>query len=478
LHEAHHVTFNLMQNTASYSIYPSAVHSANPAHEKVRVVKLPHKIPICESVSPTSDKKWHGMTDAEIEAYLERLETTCYEYMKEAEEAEGCDVTFVVAHHTFTNPLVMQRVVKRRVREGKQPTPIVSFCHGTALKMYANEAKGVAGYPRRFYPFIQEQRVFGGDDCGVQVVVAISDENKEAFREMFPDFPEERVFVSLNGYEPQAFFPQRSSLQETLSSFKSVSVAGGDAGAETGEAKVAAGPPIPAAKYTKMVLFVGKFADWKRLDAVLASASVWEKTNPEIVTIIAGTGGAKAVKKYHQLAFEKLGLRNTFFVGSQLKAGLLKLFNAANVGVFPSLNEPFGMVFIECMACGTPVVGAASGGPLSFVTEECGVLVPESSDAEAFSASVRKAVLKALDEDWKVTKREACLELVTSFTMDKQCEQIKSRVLALCNAGGDGKDLEQRAVERAYFAYLNGGSTDEVKNYYAALEEERRLLGD
>jgi hypothetical protein len=47
---------------------------------------------------------------------------------------------------------------------------------------------------------------------------------------------------------------------------------------------------------------------------------------------------------------------------------------------FPSYKEPFGMVFIECMACGTPTIGANSGGPTEFVKPGQGVLVEEEAD--------------------------------------------------------------------------------------------------
>jgi glycosyltransferase involved in cell wall biosynthesis len=64
-------------------------------------------------------------------------------------------------------------------------------------------------------------------------------------------------------------------------------------------------------------------------------------------------------------------------------------------------------VFIECMACGTPVIGADSGGPRDFVTPDVGVLVPETDDKEALAVSLAAAVTQAIDEDWKNTKGPA-----------------------------------------------------------------------
>ena len=59
---------------------------------------------------------------------------------------------------------------------------------------------------------------------------------------------------------------------------------------------------------------------------------------------------------------------------------LAELFSMSEVGMFPSYKEPFGMVFIECMACGCPTIGANSGGPKEFVKPEQGVLVEEEPE--------------------------------------------------------------------------------------------------
>ena len=59
---------------------------------------------------------------------------------------------------------------------------------------------------------------------------------------------------------------------------------------------------------------------------------------------------------------------------------MAELFSMSEVGMFPSYKEPFGMVFIECMACGTPTIGANSGGPTEFVKPEQGVLIEEEPD--------------------------------------------------------------------------------------------------
>ena len=105
----------------------------------------------------------------------------------------------------------------------------------------------------------------------------------------------------------------------------------------------------------------------------------------------------------HELS-SQLGLRRTYFLGPRPQDELALLFGCADVGCFPSYREPFGLVFIECMACGTPVIGADSGGPRDFVTSEVGTLVPETDDRTALATSLADAVDQAIRADWKRTR--------------------------------------------------------------------------
>jgi glycosyltransferase involved in cell wall biosynthesis len=159
----------------------------------------------------------------------------------------------------------------------------------------------------------------------------------------------------------------------------------------------------PPDGFDAVVVFCGKFADWKRLDALLRAAAIYERQERRIVTLVVGSGPHEAQVEMHDLAAE-LGLRRTYFLGPRQQDELAVLFNCADVGCFPSYREPFGLVFIECMACGTPVIGADSGGPRDFVTPAVGTLVPETDDGTALSASLAAAVDRAIDEDWKRTK--------------------------------------------------------------------------
>ena len=141
-----------------------------------------------------------------------------------------------------------------------------------------------------------------------------------------------------------------------------------------------------------------------------------------------GSGPHEAQVAMHDLVAE-FGLRRTYFVGPRPQDELTTLFNCADVGCFPSYREPFGLVFIECMACGTPVIGADSGGPRDFVTSEVGTLVPETDDRQELARSLAAAVTTAVDEDWKKSKGPVAQAYVKeNFSVTKQVADLLAAV--------------------------------------------------
>jgi len=54
--------------------------------------------------------------------------------------------------------------------------------------------------------------------------------------------------------------------------------------------------------------------------------------------------------------------------------------------VLPSLYENFGVVYIEAMACGKPVIGTNAGGPVEIINKETGILVPPKDQESLINA--------------------------------------------------------------------------------------------
>ena len=69
-----------------------------------------------------------------------------------------------------------------------------------------------------------------------------------------------------------------------------------------------------------------------------------------------------------------------------------ELMKAADFLVFPSRYEPFGLMVLEAMATGIPVITAATTGAAQLVTADCGVILPDSDDTEALAEALNQLV--------------------------------------------------------------------------------------
>ena len=418
LHESHHNAYNSLPDTRCYSIYPSRHQTSE--RPDVDIIELDHDIPIAESISPVSSYRFHAMSEAEFTAYRHRLLTQVLKTMQRAEAAEGQAINLIIAHHSFLNPLVIRDAILSRSAAGK-PTPrLVCFVHGTALKMFANEKRGdkPEEYPMRFLPLMKQERIFDYENAsGVDTCVAISKQQVHALGSIFPEFPSQRVIVSPNGYNQSAFYVKHdaySNRNAVLSKFDTMN-----------NLIPEADKSLKGCNFDKIVIFCGKFADWKRLDALLYAAQKYEKSKQKIATLIVGSGPIEDQLKYQTLAYQSLKLEHAYFLGPRNQDELSILFNIADVGCFPSHNEPFGLVFVECMACGTPVIGADSGGPCDFVNPDVGVLVPETQDINALAASLAANIKTSLDSDWKHSKGPiAAAYAKRNFSVRQQCTRL------------------------------------------------------
>ena len=443
LHEAHHHAFNALPGVRAYSMYPSRRQRFR--QDDVRVFALDHDIPICESISPVSSYRWHAMGEAEVGAYRRRLTDEVAAWMDEIEAAGGDRFGLAIAHHAFMNTVVLRDVNRRRVAAGRDRMALVCFAHGTELKMFAHEKSGddPDEFPSRFLPFMAHERIFESGpsatdsptdaDCaetdgGVDVVAAISTEQVEAFLGVFPEFPRERVVLSPNGYN-QTVFRALTEPSDVYADRAQV-LAGFTTQPPEGTGRMP-GPAAPPDGFDAVVAFCGKFADWKRLDALLRAAAIYEQADRRILTLVIGSGPHETQVQMHDLA-DELGLRRTAFLGPRPQDELAVLFNCADVGCFPSHREPFGLVFIECMACGTPVIGADSGGPRDFVTPAVGHLVPETDDTQELARSLAEAIERSLDEDWKQTLGPAAASYAqANFSIVQQVSELLRSVEAL-----------------------------------------------
>jgi D-inositol-3-phosphate glycosyltransferase len=125
-----------------------------------------------------------------------------------------------------------------------------------------------------------------------------------------------------------------------------------------------------------MLLFVGRLDPFKGADLLLQAAAMMEEA-AEVVIVGGAFTGDSDLQKLRALAAD-LGIsRRVHFLGARPQRQLPPLYSAADITVMPSYHESFGLVAVESLACGTPVVATRAGGLTTIVHHgETGYLVP------------------------------------------------------------------------------------------------------
>jgi D-inositol-3-phosphate glycosyltransferase len=119
---------------------------------------------------------------------------------------------------------------------------------------------------------------------------------------------------------------------------------------------------IGAAEDEILALFVGRFAPEKGLPGLIAAAALLKRHERLRVIVVGGDGSGDAAHERMMALSLRYGLaERVTFVGRVDHEELPFYYNAADVLVVPSLYESFGMVALEALACGTPVVAARVG---------------------------------------------------------------------------------------------------------------------
>ena len=117
-----------------------------------------------------------------------------------------------------------------------------------------------------------------------------------------------------------------------------------------------------------IVLYVGRFDPIKGIDRLLKAATHLQDHTRLRLVIIGGDGPDTPEYQNLQKMTRKLGLQNTVtFVGRIEQSHLPPYYSAADVLVMPSYYESFGLVGLESLACGTPVVATEVGAMQSIL---------------------------------------------------------------------------------------------------------------
>jgi starch synthase len=192
-------------------------------------------------------------------------------------------------------------------------------------------------------------------------VIAVSNGTKEDILRVYP-LPPERVHVIYNGIDLQEY--QQTSKTDALT-------------------KYGVDSSVP------YVLFVGRITRQKGVTH-LVDAIQYLPPDTQVV-LCAGAPDTPEIAAEMREKVEEARKKNPRVIWIEKmvsKPEVIQLYSHARVFCCPSVYEPFGIINLEAMACGAPVVASATGGILEVVVDgETGYLVPfEQDSATSFPA--------------------------------------------------------------------------------------------
>jgi teichuronic acid biosynthesis glycosyltransferase TuaC len=182
-----------------------------------------------------------------------------------------------------------------------------------------------------------------------------------------------------------------------------------------------AAKPLGLQTETRRILYVGAITQQKGLDYLLRGfAALLPQSQEPVQLILVGDGGYEP--RARALAGELGIAAHVVFAGKRPNDEIPSWINASDLLVLPSLREGFGVVLIEALACGKPVVATACGGPEDIVNPQTGILVPPADEN-----ALAQAMLDVLRDGGRFRAPD-----IRQFALDRYAyEGIASRILTL-----------------------------------------------
>lgn len=135
---------------------------------------------------------------------------------------------------------------------------------------------------------------------------------------------------------------------------------------------------------------------------------------PDLHAVMVGRSGSDAE--------QQLQCPATVLPYQSDRNALADIYRSADVLLMPSIEEAFGLVAAEAMACGTPVVAFAAGGLPEVVAEDCGIVV-ESKDTEALISAI--STLAADRDRCRQMGKSAAKSVLQRFSINAQAESFQ-----------------------------------------------------
>ncbi|HDL54313.1 MAG TPA: glycosyltransferase family 1 protein [Proteobacteria bacterium] len=182
------------------------------------------------------------------------------------------------------------------------------------------------------------------------------------------------------------------------------------------------------------ILFVGGNFQRKGLPVLLEAASALKNHMPGLQLHVVG-------QDRNQPAMEKLasrlGLRDALeFHGWQPNERVRAMMAGADIFALPSLTEGFGMVYLEAMRVGTPVIATSIGGASEVFGDGEEALFVHPTDVDGLANAIEKI---ALNQKLANHLRKGGFDAVKRFTVEAMAEKTEHLFLEVLEKRSEGK---------------------------------------
>src|SRR6056297_2328459 len=330
----------------------------------------------CFTTHPKSNNQFYKLTRQEMNDYLNEFIQTITNI------CENFKPDIIHCQHLWVAPYAALQT----------KIPYVITAHGTDIKGYKKDKR-------------YRQIALKGA-AGAEKIITISDQVNQDVKKYY--FIEDNKLIKiLNGVDDTLFKPIETDRLKLIKKY------------------------LPNIKENPeyLITFVGKLTDFKGVDLLIKAAKKYENEFSNIMTLIIGHGELLDTLKNQA---EKLNLKNIHFLGNLPQNDLPAFYSSADLSVVPSRVEPFGLVAVEALACGTPVIASKAGGLPDFINQDVGRLF-RMNDAD----DLAKKIILALKNNDKEKKGETAAK----YALDKfSWARVINEVLSVYNSVLSGEE--------------------------------------
>jgi glycosyltransferase involved in cell wall biosynthesis len=314
--------------------------------------------------------------------------------------------------------------------------PIVSQLHGTELAML--RAIETAPPPAWRYAARWRKRLRRWARASVAVVCPPATAAEAA---LLLGVPPTRLASLPNGVDPELFRPRPLSVTSRIAFWRHWLVedpAGWDESGVPGTIAYEEADLAPFADAAAVPVSVGRFLAVKRLDLLVRAHRRAQAQSPRPIPLVLVGGYPGEWEGRHPLrVIRETGARDVFLAGWRPHWQMPDAFNAADLLIFPSAGDSFGLPLVEAAACGVPAIATAVGGPAEIVRDgETGWLVPPD-DASALARAIVEAVADPRERHRR--GEHALFESVRRFAWTAIASSLGSLFTEVCRSHAAAK---------------------------------------